>query len=155
MKTLLLVVTHLVVGVAGFALGVYMLPILVAPDAPPLAELESRFDAALFTTEFRRDLPGSDAFHWGEGRVAVGEHSVALMGELAPGPDYKLYLSPVYVDDAAKFEAAKPRMALVGDVNTFENFLVTIPGTIDPRDYTTVVVWCERFRKFISAGQYR
>ena len=37
-KAILLVVSHVCVLAAGFALGVYALPILTAPTAPTLAE---------------------------------------------------------------------------------------------------------------------
>ena len=44
------------------------------------------------------------------------------MGELAPSPDYKLYLSSGFVETEAEFLGLKPSMALVGDVKTFDNF---------------------------------
>ena len=81
--------------------------------------------------EFRRDLPGSDALHWGEGRVYVGRDSITFEGELAPGPDYKLYLSPEYVETIEEFERARPNMLRVGDVKTFGGFLVPLPAGVD------------------------
>jgi hypothetical protein len=87
--------------------------------------------------------------------VAVGRRSIALMGRVAPGPDYKLYLSPEFVETEADFLRLKPRMARVGDVKTFENFIVPVPEAIDPAAYTTVIVWCETFGQFITAAKYR
>ena len=55
--------------VIGFALGVYFLPILTEEkglDTAALAQLEA---SAERSGTFTRDLPGSDAFHWGEGTV--------------------------------------------------------------------------------------
>ena len=46
-------------------------------------------------------------------------------------------------------------MARVGDVRTFENFVVPVPADIDPAKYTAVVVWCETFAQFITAANYR
>jgi hypothetical protein len=46
-------------------------------------------------------------------------------------------------------------MIRVGDVKTFDNFIVTVPEGIDPSAYTTAVVWCESFGEFITAAQYR
>ena len=46
-------------------------------------------------------------------------------------------------------------MALVGDVRTFENFVVPIPDGVDPGDFDTVVIWCESFDQFITAARYR
>jgi len=154
-KILLLAISHLVVGTLGFAAGIYALPILIAPPAPAAAEVQVQAGQALFTGQFRRDLKGSDVLHWGEGTVSVGPSAVALMGRLAPGPDYKLYLSPEFVETAADFLRLKPAMVRVGDVRTFENFIVPVPGHVDPGAYTTVIVWCETFSQFITAAQYR
>ncbi len=154
-RRLLLAASHTAVGVAGFAGGIYALPILIAPAAPVAAEIEAVRNQALFKGRFVRELPGSDALHWGEGEVTVSAAAVALQGRLAPGPDYKLYLSPVFVQTEAEFEREKPRMRRVGDVRTFENFVVALPPGTDPAAYTTVVVWCETFREFISAARYR
>jgi len=30
-----------------------------------------------------------------------------------------------------------------------------MPPAVDPAQFNTVVVWCETFGQFISAGQYR
>ena len=64
--------------VIGFGLGVYILPILTAEKGlseTELAELTSSAQAQtqLRTSEFARDLEGSDAFHWGEGTIYVRE----------------------------------------------------------------------------------
>ena len=158
-KTWLLGGTHLLAAtlgvVLGFALGVYALPILVAPAAPSAAEVRAQAVTAAFHGEFRRGLKGSDALHWGEGSVSVGPRSIALAGRLAPGPDYKLYLSPEFVETEAEFMRLKPAMVRVADIKTFENFLVEVPATVDVGRYTTLVVWCETFNQFITAARYR
>lgn len=150
-----LLVTHLAAAAAGFALGIYLLPIWLAPPAPSAAALQAASTGALYTGTFRRDLKDSDLLHWGEGQVSVGPASITLAGSLAPGPDYKLYLSPEFVETEEDFKRLKPRMARVGDVRTFQNFVVPVPAGIDVAQYTTVVVWCESFGQFISAAQYR
>jgi hypothetical protein len=139
----------------GFAAGVYVLPLLLAPPSPSSVEISAAASRAAFTGTFRRDLEGSDRFHWGEGVVSVGQDSVSLNGELSPGPDYKLYLSPEFVETEADFLRLKPKMIRIGDVRTFENFLVSMPANVDPSNYTTVVVWCESFGEFITAAKYR
>ena len=154
-KIIVLVVTHAVAGAIGFAVGIYALPILIAPPAPQESEVMAVAAEAMFTGEFRRDLKDSDAFHWGEGAVSVSRGAVSLQGKLAPGPDYKLYLSPAFVETEADFLRLKPNMARVGDVKTFENFVVTLPAAVDPAAYNTVVVWCESFGQFITAAKYR
>jgi hypothetical protein len=155
MKTLLLVASHLFALAVGFALGIYVLPILVAPDAPSAADVQAVAAQAMFTGQFRRDLKDSDALHWGEGTVSVGARAISLAGRVAPGPDYKLYLSPEFVESEADFARLKPSMARVGDVKTFVNFVVPVPEGIDPARYRAVIVWCESFSQFITAARYR
>ncbi len=154
-KLWLLVISHVGALVIGFAAGVYFLPILTAPPAPAEAEVQAVAAVAEYSGEFRRDLKDSDALHWGEGRVSVSRQAVSLQGRLAPGPDYNLYLSPEFVETEADFLRLKDRMVRVGDVKTFENFLVPVPAMIDPAAFNTVIVWCEAFGQFITAAQYR
>lgn len=154
-RILLLAVSHGAAAVAGFAGGIYALPILIAPDAPTAAQINAATRQALFSGEFRRDLKDSDAFHWGEGTVTISTTAVSLQGRLSPGPDYKLYLSPEFVETEADFKRLKSAMVRVGDVRTFENFVVPLPQGVDPGRYTAVVVWCETFSEFISAAKYR
>ena len=85
----------------------------------------------------------------------MGRQSVALAGKLAPGPDYKLYLSPEFVETEADFARLKERMVRVGEVKTFENFIVRVPESVDVSRYNTVIVWCESFGQFITAAKYR
>lgn len=154
-KMLLLAVSHVLAAAVGFASGIYALPILTAPAAPSAAEVASRTGQAAYTGQFRRDLKGSDLLHWGEGTVSVGRQGIAFEGKLAPGPDYKLYLSPEFVETEADFNRLKERMVRVGDVKTFENFIVPVPESVDPARYNTVIVWCESFAQFITAASYR
>lgn len=158
-RWLLPLATHaatLAVGLGiGTALGIYWLPILTAPTPPASATLAGADADALYRGRFRRDLQDSDWLHWGEGEVLVGARSIALRGKLAPGPDYKLYLSPTFVETEADFLRHKPSMRRVGDVKTFENFMVAVPEGLDVHRFTTVVVWCETFGQFITAARYR
>jgi len=150
-----LVISHSLVAAAGFAAGIYALPILTAPDAPSTTEMAAALDQAEFTGEFTRDLEGSDLLHWGEGTVSVGREFISLRGRIAPGPDYRLYLSPAFVETEDEFTSLQADMVRVGDVRTFENFVVPVPGSIDPGSFNTVVVWCESFGEFITAAKYR
>jgi hypothetical protein len=154
-RVLILLGTHVLAAAIGFAAGIYLLPILTAPPAPSAAELGTAAAEAEFKGRFRRDLKDSDFAHWGEGEVSVSRKAISLAGRLAPGPDYKLYLSPEFVETKQDFLRLKPRMARVGDVKTFENFVVVVPPGIDPRAYNTVVVWCETFSMFITSATYR
>ncbi|MFZ2990071.1 DM13 domain-containing protein [Ideonella sp.] len=151
----LLIASHLAMGAVGFACGIYALPILIAPAAPSAADLKTATTQVLFTGQFKRALKDSDALHWGEGDVSVGPAAITMAGKLAPGPDYKLYLSPEFVETEADFKRLKARMVRVGDVKTFDNFVVGVPAGIDPANYSAVIVWCETFSEFITAAKYR
>ena len=140
---------------AGFALGIYLLPVLTAPDSPPTEEIRAAANGAEFTTTFRRDLQDSDALHWGEGTLFITPQTIAFEGRLAPGPDYRLYLSPDFVETEAAFEALKADMVQVGSVRTFENFRISVPAGVDPAAYKAAIVWCETFGQFITAGAYQ
>ena len=151
----LLLASHASIGIVGFAVGIYMLPILTAPPAPTEAEVQSVTSQSMYSGFFKKDLQDSDTFHWGEGQVSVGSKYISLMGKLAPGPDYKLYLSPEFVETEADFNRLKNNMVQVGDIKTFNNFVVEVPDSIDPAKYTSVIVWCESFGEFITAAKYR
>jgi hypothetical protein len=155
MKKIILLLSHISIGLIGFLAGIYLLPILTAPTAPDDARVQATIEQAQFQGVFRRELRGSDALHWGEGEVAVGPDVVSLRGKIAPGPDYKLYLSPRFVETEAEFLRAKNQMVRVGDVKTFNNFVVALPTSVDPSAFNTVIVWCEAFGEFITAAQYR
>ncbi len=155
MRKLVLATTHLAALGIGFALGIYALPILIAPPAPSQSDVHAKSFSARYKGQFRRDLKDSDALHWGEGEVSIGHKHIVFEGKLAPGPDYKLYLSPEFVETEADFERLKPSMVRVGDVKTFRNFIVAIPDGIDAANYSAAIVWCETFGQFITAAKYR
>ena len=154
-RTILLAGSHATVAAAGFAAGIYALPILIAPAAPSADELKAATTEVQFTGEFKRNLKDSDLLHWGEGVVSIAPTAISLAGRLAPGPDYKLYLSPEFVETEADFNRLKKTMVRVGDVKTFTNFVVAVPPGIDPANYSAVIVWCETFGQFITAAKYR
>ena len=116
MRRLLLLVSHGLALALGFALGIYALPILTAPAAPSAADVQAQATQASYKGTFRRELKDSDLLHWGEGTVSVGPRSITLMGKLAPGPDYKLYLSPEFVETEVDFAKLKPSMVRVGEL---------------------------------------
>lgn len=151
----LLVVTHVVAIAIGFGAGVYALPILTQPAGPSVAEVRRAAADAPYHAEFRRGFQGSDALHWGEGTVSVGRKAIALEGRLAPGPDYKLYLVRQFVETEEEFLRVKSKSPRIGEIRTFDNFVVAVPENVDIDQYDTVLVWCERFKQFITAAKYR
>lgn len=156
LKTILLLAgSHLSIGILGFMLGIYLLPILIAPAAPTEIQIKETSAQAQYTGEFVKELADSDAFHWGQGIVSLSPEFITFKGSLAPGPDYKLYLATEFVETEAHFNRLKPTMLRVGEVKTFENFVVKLSGDVALSQYNTVIVWCETFGEFITAAQYR
>lgn len=148
-------ITHGIALGIGFALGIYLLPVLIAPDAPSDETVSAGTRDAVYRAEFRRDLPGSDFLHWGEGEVSISAGKIGFTGTIAPGPDYYLYLTRELVLTEDAFLAIKQDAARIGPVKTFDNFLVDIPPGIEVADYTALIVWCETFSEFITAASYR
>jgi len=73
---------------------------------------------------------------------------------VSPGPDYKLYLTPQYVENEAEFLDIKAQSVRVADITGFDNFRVDVPMSIDPTQYPAVIIWCERFGEFITSGEF-
>ena len=151
-RLILLAFSHGIIGAIGFAVGVYTLPILTAPASPDAAMLNERAQSALFSAELSRDLRGSDFLHWGEGTISLTETQIIHKGRLAPGPDYKLYLVPEFVDHEDSFLPLKDKALQIGDIKTFDGFLLDLPQGLDISGYNTVVVWCEAFSEFITVA---
>ncbi len=154
-RRLMLVATHLGMLAAGFALGVYLLPILTAPPTPAAADIQAATTSATFKGRFARNLKGSDFLHWGEGDVFIARDRIAHTGKLAPGPDYRLYLAKSFVDTKEAFLAIKSESVQIAEIKTFNGFIASVPASVDVTTYTTVVIWCEAFSQFISAANYR
>lgn len=154
-KIAILALTHLAMLAAGFAAGIYVLPILTEQAGASIGQLQEVSRQAAFTGAFRKDLAGSDAFHWASGRLHVSDRAIAFEGSVAPGPDYRIYLVPEFVDTKAAFLAIKDRAVQVAPLKTFGNFTVALPDGVDPGQHRAVVIWCERFGQFISAAAYR
>lgn len=154
-RILFFAASHLAALAVGFALGVYFLPILTAPSSPDAALLDDMAQEAQFSGEFRRGQRGNDFLHWGEGEVSLTPTQIVHRGNLAPGPDYKLYLVPQFVEHEDEFLPIKESARQIGDIKTFGGFVIDIPADVDPAQYNTVLIWCEAFAEFITSAQYR
>ena len=151
----ILVVTHLAMLAVGFAAGIYVLPILTAQPGASAAQVQAVSQQARYSGTFRKDLTGSDALHWARGRLHVSAGALAFEGSVAPGPDYRIYLAPAFVDNKEAFLRIKDQSLQVAELKTFGNFTVELPAGVDPSRYAAVVIWCERFGQFIGAAGYR
>ena len=154
-KIFLLLATHSFVLIFGFALGIYLLPILTAPESVEINKINEYEKKSLYQTEFIRDLKGSDPWHWGEAKVSISNNKITVNGSIAPGPDYKLYLLNNFVEHEDEFLPIKEEAQYVAEIKSFENFVVDVPSNINVSEFNTVVIWCESFNEFITAAQYR
>ncbi|MCH2077339.1 MAG: DM13 domain-containing protein [Rhodobacteraceae bacterium] len=154
-RAILFLITHGIALAIGFAGGIYLLPILTAPPSPDSAMLEEEARAAVYSVELTRDAPGNDRLHWGEGTLSITPERIVHEGRLAPGPDYRVYLVPGPVGHEDDFEPLKATSIEVGAVKSFGGFLIDLPADVDIEAYNTVLVWCEAFGEYITAGTYR
>ena len=144
-------------GVVGFLLGVYTLPIVVEwrHDVQERA-LPPQAAAADPRGEFDRNSPGSDATHWGEGGVRVSQGQLVFEEDvrLAPGPDYRVYLSKSFVQTREEFLEIKAGSVEVAKLEVFSGPLsFPLPPEADPDVYDNVVVWCEAFAMYIASAR--
>ena len=142
-------------AVIGFGLGVYFLPILIAKKSPIKPRLQPCLKCASCAGTFVRDLLGSDGLHRGDGVIMGNADCIWLDGKIAPGPDYRLYLTPKYVETGAGFQNIKAQSIQIGPVKAFENFSLDLPDGLDATNYWAVLIWCEAFEQFITAAELR
>lgn len=153
MKKVVLLVSHLAMAVVGFVAGIYTLPILTATP-PPTEQLVKSVSSApvLLKGQFSRDRADSDTFHWGEGEIMLTVDKILFQGELAPGPDYRLYLSDTFIETEAEFMAKKDTLLHVGHINSFNGFVLDMPD-VPAGKYNAAIIWCESFGEFISSAR--
>lgn len=155
MKKMLLVVSHSLVLLLGFAGGIYLLPVLIQPPAPAQQQIDKIISEARFSGQFRRALEDSDPLHFAEGSIYFSDSQIAFTGNIAPGPDYRLYLSPEFIETKADFLSHQHRMRQVGSIDRFKDFVLPLSASVDLEDYNSVIIWCESFSLFISAAKYQ
>lgn len=106
----------------------------------PTSSIDADLSRAQWTTTIRDDLRGSDLLHWGKGSFGVSQTHITQKGALAPGPDYRLYLVPKFVQDEAEFNAAKSTSIEVTRVRRFNGFSAAIPAGVDASQFNAIVV---------------
>lgn len=138
--------------VIGFGLGVYFLPILIAEAPAEESLIIAESQSAERQATFVKSRKGSDPLHWGEGTLFLSDNRATLEGEVSPGPDYRLYLTPKFVETGDGFRAIKSQSKEVARIKGFKNFSYELPQGVNVNDYSAVVIWCERFGQFITSG---
>ena len=158
MKRLIYTLVVLAVGIGiGFAGGVYTLPIIIElrseqPQEVTLAAAEKSDPIG----RFNRDSPGSDPLHWGEGgmRISAGKLIFEDDVKLAPGPDYRIYMSRKFADTKADFAKIKHQAVEVGKLKVFSGPLVfDLPEDFNTNEFDNVIVWCETFSMYIASAR--
>ena len=137
----------------GFGLGVYFLRIQIAEKGLDPASILALSDSALRRGTFVRNLPGLDWLHWGDGVIMVNADRIWLDGKVAPEPDYRLYLTPKYVETRSGFQTIKAQSLHIEPIKAFENFPLDLPDGVDVTNYWAVLIWCEAFGQFITAAE--
>ena len=155
MKYIILFFSHSSVLAIGFVLGIYLLPILTAPKSADIKEIEKLSSDVIYKTEFKKGQRGNDFLHWGEGKVMITSSEIVFEGKIAPGPDYKIYLTKKYVEHEDEFLPIKNEAVFVSDLKNFENFIIPINSNINFSEYNTILIWCEAFKEFITSAKYQ
>jgi hypothetical protein len=135
----------------GVALGFFFFPFVFPP--PPAAEqlLESDRSALVASGTFIHANP-SDPIHYGKGKVSVYEKTIFLESdfEVGPGPAFHVYLVP----KAGVRREADVKDTMFVDLGGLRAFKGSqrypVPAGVDLKNYSSVVIWCERFSVLIS-----
>ena len=158
MKKFIYAVFFLVIGIGiGFAAGVYTLPIFIewSSDREQIADLTPAAETDPIG-QFDRNSPGSDALHWGEGTVRISSGKLIFEDDvkLAPGPDYRIYLSRKFAQTKSEFSKIKPQAVEIAKLRTFSGPLeFELPADLNTNEYDNVVVWCETFSMYIASAR--
>ena len=149
------VFTHTISLSIGCMIGIYLLPIMIAPEKPSINEFQKVINSAQFDAVFVKDLKESDILHWAKGQISLSKTEIAFRGKISPGPDYKLYLTKKFVQTKKDFLKIKNQSVEIGEIKSFNGFIISTKEEIDITAYNSVVIWCEAFSRFISAAKYQ
>jgi len=149
------VFTHTISLSIGCMIGIYLLPIMIAPEKPSINEFQKVINSAQFDAVFVKDLKESDILHWAKGQISLSKTQIAFRGKISPGPDYKLYLTKKFVQTKKDFLKIKNQSVEIGEIKSFNGFIISTKKEIDITAYNSVVIWCEAFSRFISAAKYQ
>ena len=129
-KITFLFISHFFFLTIGFGLGVYFLPILTAPESVEISKINEYENKSQYQTEFVRDLRGSDPFHWGEAKVTISNTKITVNGAIAPGPDYKLYLTNEFTQHEDEFLPIKDEFGFSTAALNFLKVNVSISSNV-------------------------
>jgi hypothetical protein len=135
----------------GVAVGVFFFPFWFPP--PPAVDILTETDRTrlIATGTFVHANP-SDPVHWGKGKVSLYDRVLYLEPDfqVGPGPAFHVLLVP---KSGIRTSAdVKDEMYVdLGGLRAFQGSQrYVIPLGVDLKNYTSVVIWCERFAALIA-----
>ncbi|RZQ53329.1 hypothetical protein C1E23_09635 [Pseudoalteromonas phenolica] len=155
MKAIKLIFSAVLIFSFGFSMGIYTLPLMVAPPSLSMLELATAAQSAKYLVQIPDELDGSDLLHYGKGEFYISESKIVFKGKLAPGPDYQLYLSKQFVENESQFNEHKDSMLNISEVKRFDGFISVVPNDVDINQFNSVIIWCEAFGEFITAAKFK
>ena len=135
----------------GIGLGFFLFPFVFPP--PPAKDTIGEADrsALVATGNFIHANP-SDPIHYGKGKVSVYERTVFLEPdfEVGPGPAYHVYLVPK-ANIRQNSDLGDAMFVDLGRLRAFKGSQrYDIPAGLDLTQYTSLIIWCERFSVLIA-----
>ena len=155
MKAIKLIFSAVLIFSFGFSMGIYTLPLMVAPPSLSMLELATAAQSAKYLVQIPDELDGLDLLHYGKGEFYISESKIVFKGKLAPGPDYQLYLSKQFVENESQFNEHKDSMLNISEVKCFDGFISVVPNDVDINQFNSVIIWCEAFGEFITAAKFK
>jgi hypothetical protein len=135
----------------GVALGFFFFPYVFPPPAAS-EQLSASERTRLVASGIFIHANPSDPVHYGKGKVSVYERTVFIEPdfEVGPGPAFHVYLVPK-ASIRSSSDLKDVMFVDLGGLRAFKGSQrYSIPAGVDPRDYQSVIIWCERFGVLIS-----
>src|SRR5882757_8414006 len=135
----------------GVAVGFFIFPYVFPPPAASDQLTANERSNLIASGTFIHANP-SDPVHYGKGRVSVHERTVFLESdfEVGPGPAFHVYLVP----KASIRSSSDVKDAMFVDLGGLRAFKGSqrypIPAGVDPKNYQSVIIWCQQFGVLIS-----
>ncbi len=135
----------------GVGLGFFLFPFVFPP--PPAKDTLAEVDrAALVASGTFIHANPSDLIHYGKGKVSVYERVVFLEPdfEVGPGPAFHVYLVPK-ANIRNSTDLGDAMFVDLGRLRAFKGSQrYEIPAGVSLKQYSSVIIWCERFGVLIS-----
>lgn len=143
-------------GGMGFAAAIFAYPFIFLNDLVATETVDASGRQNIATGQFIHANP-SDPIHWGKGPVTVYNDLIHIGEgfEVGPGPKYHVYL----VDKKDVRNSSDVKAAKIIDLGRLRAFRGSqnyrLPAGVNPRDYASVVIWCETFGVLIAPAALR